>query len=257
MSMHTQIEDFHAPESLEEAFALLQDTSKRAIAVAGATEVGLRVRNDVRALVDLSRLGLDGIRVDDAIANEPIRNLTSLGGNVVHLTSWSDTPPALLALGAKFRVQGTGFDQWYDADTMFERPPRKLLGTTKLITEVLIPPRLPHTGSHFIKYSKTAVDFALVNAAAEVTLHGDTVASARIAVGAIHTPPIRVTDAEAVVIGTTGDSDMLNAAAEATATQVTPRRDMRATDSYLQHSAGVVVRRCLAGAIARAREDMG
>ena len=113
--MHANIEAFHRPTSLAEAIALLSDPARKAIAVAGATEVGLRVRSSVRALVDLSALGLDFVRSEAdglhlgamvratrihrdpairtaigdalpeaafAIASEPIRNLTSLGGNV-------------------------------------------------------------------------------------------------------------------------------------------------------------------------------
>ncbi|MFT7625383.1 MAG: carbon-monoxide dehydrogenase medium subunit, partial [Myxococcota bacterium] len=125
----------------------------------------------------------------------------------------------------------------------------------ELVTEVLIAPRAAHSGSRFIKYAKTAVDFALVNAAAEITLDGNTVTAVRAAVGAIHTPPIRVTDAEQLVLGSTLDAATLAAAAASVAKQVAPRRDARATDDYLRHSAGVVVRRCLEGAAARARGE--
>lgn len=284
--MHPQIQSFHRPERLEDAVAILRDPAAAALIVAGATEVGLRVRSTVRSLVDISRLGLDTVWEDDdglhlgamvratriardpaiqgavghalpesafAIASETIRNLTSLGGNVVHLTSWSDMPPALHVLGARFRVQGTR-DRLYDAEELFSGQPRRLLEPGDILTEIVVPPLAPRTGSAFIKHAKTAVDFAYVNAAALVVLaeDGETVEDVRISVGAIHTPPIRVTDAEAALRGQPIDPARLQAVAAATAAQVRPRRDARASDEYLRHCAGVIVKRSIAIAADRA-----
>ena len=281
--MHPNIEAFYRPTTLEEAHRLLTNPDQKAIPIAGATEVSLRIRSTVKALVDLSALGLDTIwedhrglhlgamvratqLVDDArvrafcgaslpesafaIASEPIRNLTSIGGNVVHLTSWSDTPPALLALGAHFRVQGAD-DRWYTADEFFAQLPKKLLADGDLVTEVVVPPQPAHTGSCFLKHAKTAVDFALVNAAATVTRDGDTISEVKIAIGAIHTPPIRVTDAEDMLRGQVPTDALLAKAADAVAAQVNPRKDARASQDYLRHCAGVVARRAVRSAFER------
>ena len=283
--MHPQIERFYKPTTLDEAVAILRDPAQKAMPVAGATEVGLRVRRSVRALVDLSALGLDRVWTDDdglhigamvraarvyrdptirahtgaalsesalAIASEPIRNLTTLGGNIIHLTSWSDMPPALLALDATYRVQGTS-ERTYSSAELFGGQPRRLLEDGDLLTEVIIPPLPSSSGSAFIKYAKTAVDFALVNAAAWVHLDGAQVRAVRLTVGAIHTPPIRLTEAEDMVCSQPWSDALLTSVAESVAAEVSPRRDARASDGYLRHCAGVVVRRCLVTAMERAK----
>ena len=282
--MLSNIEAFHRPATLAEAVALLTEARGRAIPVAGATAVGLGVRNAIRALVDLSALGLDRIdEADDglhigamvrasqvhrdprvreavgdalpeaafAIGGEPIRNLTTLGGNVVHLTSWSDTPPVVQVLDARFHVQGVS-DRTYTADEWFAGNPKRLLEHGDLLTEVIVPPKRPRSGSAFLKHAKTAVDYALVNAAAFVTLQGTHVAEVRISVGAIHTPPRRMTVAEDLLRGYPLDAERLATVEAAVAAQVQPRRDYRMSAGYQRHCAGVVARRCVSIAAERA-----
>lgn len=282
--MLNHIEAFHRPASIEEASALLRSTEQKAIIVAGATEVGLRVRSSVKALVDISGLGLDRIKITDdamhlgamvratrihrdpivrehlgdalpesafAIASETVRNLTSLGGNVVHLTSWSDMPPALRVLDANFRIQGAR-DVYFTDEEFFRVPPKKLLEPGDIVTEVIVPLAPKGSGSAFIKHAKTAVDFALVNGAAYVELDGDIVTTIRLSVGAIHTPPIRLPGAEGVLAGKAADSARLKALEAAAAAEVSPVKDPRASESYLRRCAGVVIRRCVERAIERA-----
>jgi CO/xanthine dehydrogenase FAD-binding subunit len=283
--LHAQIQQFHRPSSLDEAIVLLSESGGAAIPVAGATEVGLRIRGSVHTLVDLSGLDLANVWIDDAglhlgamvrasqvyrdpeirayvgdalpesalaIAGETVRNLTSIGGNVVHLTSWSDMPPALQVLDASYRVQGKGRDISYTSEQFFAQQPKRLLQRGDLVTEIIVAPLPPNTGSAFIKHAKTAVDFALVNAAALITLDGDTVSEVRLSVGAIHTPPIRLTDAEGLVKGRPLTDALYEPIEKAVAAAVSPRRDTRASDAYLRHAAGVVVRRAAVLAAERA-----
>ena len=282
--MLAHIDNYVRPQSLGEALELLGDPNNSAIPVAGATAVGLGqgIRQAVKTLVDLSDTGLDRVWEDEAglhigamvrasrvyrdstvrqflgdalpeaafaIGSEPIRNLCSLGGNVVHLTSWSDTPPALQALNASFRVQGTS-DRTYSCDEFFANQPKKLLNKGDLLTEIIVP--RPLGASAFLKHCKTAVDFALVNAAAVVDMDGDIVREVRLSVGAIHTPPLRITDAEDAVRGNALEDGVLASVAAATAAQVSPRVDPRGSEVYLRHSAGILIRRSLVLAAERA-----
>ena len=282
--VHANIDAFYRPRSLAEAILLLSDPARKAIPVAGATEVGLRVRSSVRTLVDLSGLGLDHVRSEQdglhlgamvratrihrdtairatigdalpeaafAIASEPIRNLTSIGGNVIHLTSWSDMPPALQVLWASFRVQGSR-DRTYSAVEFFAQAPKKLVQRGDLLTEVIIPRPLGGSGSAFLKHAKTAVDFALVNAAALVVLDAGRAVDVRLSVGAIHTPPIRLPSAEAALRGGPVTPERLADVEAAVASEVSPVKDPRASEKYLRHAAGVLVRRAATLAAERA-----
>ena len=120
------------------------------------------------------------------------------------------------------------------------------------MTEIIIPKLAQNTGTAFYKHSKTAVDFALVNGAALVTLDGNTVTDARFSVGAIHTPPIRLPQAEKLLVGSSITDELLAAVAAQVAQDVSPDKDARASDEYLRHCAGVVITRCIKRAADRA-----
>ena len=285
--MLAHIENYFRPQSLDEALVILGNPNNNAIPVAGATAVGINqgVRQAVKTLVDLSHAGLDTVWEDDdglhlgamvratrlyrdaditafagkaiseaafAIGSEPIRNMTSLGGNVVHITAWSDLPPALQVLDARFRIQGKDSDQTISCAEFFGTHPKKHMNAGELLTEVIIERPAAGSGTSFIKHCKTAVDFALVNVAALVTLDGDTVTNIRLSVGAIHTPPIRLADAEALLQGHSISDPLLAQVSQSVSAAVSPRKDARVSEEYLRHSAGVVVKRCILKATERA-----
>jgi len=72
-------------------------------------------------------------------------------------------------------------------------------------------------------------------------------------VGAIHTPPRRMTAAEALLNGQTATPALLGEVARAVAEASMPRSDMRASEDYLKRCAGVVARRVVEGALSRAQ----
>jgi carbon-monoxide dehydrogenase medium subunit len=288
--MLAHIENYFRPQSLDEALALLGDPNNNAIPLAGATAVGINqgVRHAVKTLVDLSHTGLDRVWEDEeglhlgamvratelyrsptihafaghalsesafAIASEPIRNLTSLGGNVVHITAWSDLPPALQVLDARFRIQGQNADRVLSCSEFLGSHPKKHMNAGELLTEVIIERPASGSGTSFIKHCKTAVDFALVNGAALVTLDGDNVADIRLSVGAIHTPPIRLPDAEAILQGNRITEQALEQVSQSVSAAVSPKKDARASEEYLRHCAGVVIKRCIVKAAERARSS--
>jgi carbon-monoxide dehydrogenase medium subunit len=285
--MLAHIEEYYRPSSLDAALAILGDPDLKAIPIAGATAVGINqgVRSAVKGLVDLSGIGLDRVWIDDAglhlgamvrattlyrdpeirafagvaiteaafaIGSEPIRNMTSVGGNVVHITNWSDLPPVLQVLDASFRIQAVGVDRSMSVEEFFAAHPKKHMARGEILTEVTVPQLAAHTGTSFIKHCKTAVDFALVNAAALVTMDGDTVSDVRVSVGAIHTPPIRLPGAEAILMGATLSDDRLAQVSASVAAAVSPKKDARCSEEYLRHSAGVVIRRVILKAAERA-----
>ncbi len=97
-------------------------------------------------------------------------------------------------------------------------------------------------------------DFALAGAAAVVTLEGDTVTDARVALAGAGLVPVRSLDAEAAIIGSDGQRDALNRAGEAAAAASAPLADLHATESHKRHLVSVLTRRAVASALSRARE---
>jgi aerobic carbon-monoxide dehydrogenase medium subunit len=97
-------------------------------------------------------------------------------------------------------------------------------------------------------------DFALAGAAAVVTLdpRGHVVA-ASIGLLGVHDRAVRATEAERVITGERPDAAAIRAAADAAGQlDADPATDVHASSAYRRHLAGVMVRRVLTRAIARA-----
>src|SRR6185437_8077648 len=76
------------------------------------------------------------------------------------------------------------------------------LSAGELLTEIRVPAQSEHARGVYLKaMDRRAWAFALVSAAAQLTLDGDTVTQPRLALGGVANVPWRVTDAEALLEG--------------------------------------------------------
>jgi CO/xanthine dehydrogenase FAD-binding subunit len=77
-----------------------------------------------------------------------------------------------------------------------------VLRPDELVTEIQIPPRPPGCKQSYLKFRiRNAIDFPIVGVATVLTLEGDKVADARIALGAVAPVPLRAREAETFLAG--------------------------------------------------------
>jgi len=128
----------------------------------------------------------------------------------------------------------------------------------ELITEVIIPPQPAGSGAAFVKFlPQTHDDYATVAVAARVTLDGDRIAEARVALGAAAATPLRATGVEDALRGQAPTPATLREAAVLVAEAVDPTSDFRGSAAYKRDMAVVFVRRALAQAVAQAQAGGG
>jgi carbon-monoxide dehydrogenase medium subunit len=97
------------------------------------------------------------------------------------------------------------------------------------------------------------MEIAVVGVTAAVTLDGDRIVDARVAITAL-TPTIRrVPEAESALAGSEGADDAVEAAAAAAAAASTPISDVRGSAEYRRAMAAVIARRAITAALTRAR----
>ena len=96
-------------------------------------------------------------------------------------------------------------------------------------------------------------DFAMVAVAASVTMAGDVIGEARLALINVADRPVRAADAEAGLRGSSPTDDAIEAAADAATRELSPVSDLHASATYRRTVAAVLVRRALTEAVARAR----
>lgn len=145
-------------------------------------------------------------------------------------TNPSDMCVALSALGANVRVQGTHGERTIPF-TEFHRLP----GDTPQIETNLRPdelilsidlPKSPYAAhSTYIKVrDRASYAFALVSVAAGLELDGDTIRSARLAMGGVAPKPWRAENAERVLAGKAINTDTFRMAAEEALTGAQPHK---------------------------------
>jgi CO/xanthine dehydrogenase FAD-binding subunit len=172
-----------------------------------------------------------------------IQARATLGGNVGTSSPVGDSLPVLLALDAELEVasvRGARRVPYRDWCTGY-RTTR--LAPDELIVAAHVPVPGPHTRTAWRKVgTRRAQSISKVMGAAAITLDGDVVVEARVALGAIAERPIRIAAVEDAVRGQRR-SQAAEAARAAMRTAIRPIDDMRSTADYRREVAENLVSR--------------
>ena len=188
------------------------------------------------------------------VASIRIRSMATLGGTLAHADPNQDPPPALMVLDARICLRSQQRSCEISVHELFTGYYETILEPDDLITEVIIPQLPANTGTAFVKFlPQTQDDYATVAAAARVTLDGNHITEARLAVGAVAATPLRITAVEEALRGQAPTSEVLHDAAALVADAVDPTTDFRGSAEYKRDMAVVFVRRALERATAQVK----
>jgi len=185
------------------------------------------------------------------IGDPQVRNRGTVGGNIAHADPASDLPTVLLALKASI----TTSSRTIAADDFFIDLFATALEEDEIITSVSVASEGKKTGSGYAKLFNPASRYAMVGAAAQVTIENGVCSAASVAVGGLTPKATRASSVEAALVGKKLDDDTLAAAATAVANDLGDdvTGDMHASEEYRRQMAPVFVRRALEAAVSRAK----
>jgi carbon-monoxide dehydrogenase medium subunit len=186
-----------------------------------------------------------------------IQNRATLGGNLCNASPAADGIPPLMVYDATCRVLGANGDRAIPVADFPVGPGKTALEPDELLVSFHLPPPPPRSGARYLRYiPRNEMDIAVAGAAAFLVLEPDgrTIARARVALAAVAPTPIRVTEAERAVTGVELTDEALARAGRHAEDAAQPIADMRGEVWQRRHLAGVLTRRALAGALARAQE---
>jgi len=189
-----------------------------------------------------------------SIGDIHIRNLGTLGGALSQADPSGDLAPAVLALGATLTAQSAAGARAIAAHEFFSGPFDTALTEDEMVTSVEVPAPAGACGHAYVKLTRRAGDYAVVGAAALVSLApGGTCGDARIALCAVG-PTAFVCEAPGRSLQGTRltDADLAEAGALA-GKDADPVNDVHASADYRRAMTPVVVARALAKARDRAR----
>ncbi|MEP6869687.1 MAG: FAD binding domain-containing protein, partial [Novosphingobium sp.] len=199
------LQDYQQPSDLKAAIAFKQQWGDRALIVAGGTFVhGLAARgllNDIEAVLDISRVGLDRIELRrdgisigatatygalaahrvvrdegrfgalaDALSYPPpqILNVATVGGCLASSCPLFDLPVAAAALGGVIVATSTAGETRHDISGFFTGLFESSLSENEVVTSIELSVD-QNVVSGFSKLETNANDLALVNAAVSLT----------------------------------------------------------------------------------------
>ena len=283
--------EYHAPGTVAEAVGLLAELGDDARPLAGGQSLvplmALRLSRpahlvDLNGVAELAAVDADGngglglgalvrqraaersaavaqrcpllVEALPFLAHPAIRTRGTIGGSVAHADPAAELPAVCTALDAELVTRSAGGQRRIPAAEFFLSHFTTALEPGELLTEVRFAAPSPRTGCAFDEVSRRHGDFALVAAAAVVTLDGDLIADARLAFAGVGATPVRASAAEVRLRGERPDDKLFDAAAADVAAALDPPADLHATARYRRHVAALLTRRLLARAVARAQE---
>jgi carbon-monoxide dehydrogenase medium subunit len=278
------------PKTLDEAISLHQSHGERAKYIAGGTDVLVKVKERKLApeyLISLKHIiGQDrpflnqetGELYIGAIEKSPlvrahypilhdavknigsvqIRNVTTIGGNLVNAVPSADGAIPLIALDAKVNIYGAKGQRSMELLRFFLGPGQCDLESGEILTEIVIPPLLSRTGSAYIKHGRReAMELPMLGVGVLVSLEEDmqTCAKARICLGVAAPTPIRALQAEKHLVGKVVNEQNLTEAGKIAGEESKVRDSIRGVAWYRREMVGVLVKRMGLKALERASRN--
>ena len=282
-------EEYLVPTSLEEALAILKERQGQARVIAGGTDLIIQLKKKevtARCLVDVTNLDeLKGIELEDGfirigacvthqelvssslireraaalaegasqVGSPQIRNVGTVGGNIVNAQPAADTVVPLMALDAEVEVAAAGTRREPLGGLCLGPGQCTVDATAEVLTSVRFRALGPNQGSAFERLAKRkALSLPILNATAVVTLNegGDTFQEVRLAVGPVGPTPSRALNAEEALRGAAVEAPAIAAALEIAAQEAQPRSNpLRGSQEYRQEMVKVLLRRSIDRAV--------
>ena len=185
------------------------------------------------------------------IGDPAVRNRGTIGGNLAHSDPASDLPTVLTALGASINITGPGGSRSECVSGFIQGLMENNLGSDEIITSIDVPAKGANQGMAYAKLSHPASRYAVVGAAASVTVEGGTVTGASVAVGGVEPSPTVGSSVVASLVGNAPTAAALDEAAAAICNDIGDDvlSDIFASEDYRKAMAVVYTRRALGCAV--------
>jgi xanthine dehydrogenase small subunit len=177
------------------------------------------------------------------ISSTPIRNIATIGGNLINASPIGDLTIFLLALDAMLvfsngqQTRELPLRQLYKGYKTLDKQPEEQLESISF--------ELPDTNTffNFEKVSKrTNLDIASVNSAISLTIHGDVIKDVRISAGGVAPIPTLLNSTNTFLKGRLINDTTIDEAIVIAQTEISPISDARGTADYKRLLLGQLIR---------------
>lgn len=274
--------EFHAPDDLKQACALLADEAIHPLAIAGGTDIMVRFNRHRRqrqeTLVYLGKLGLDYIREEDdkilvgacasldavagselikqnlpllakacgEMASPAVRNAGTLGGNAVNNARHADGVAALTALGATVVIASTQGERAMAMVDFAAKPKSQALAGGGVVKHFAIEPLALNEKWAWEKMrQRKGESRSVVSVSLRAAMEGGKCLGARLVVGCMAANPFASKAAAELLAGQVPSEALIEKVVQGVLAECEPVSDARASAWYRRQAAAALVRRVL------------
>ncbi len=262
---------YHEPETLNEALRLMDEIGGQASILAGGTDLLVNMKKrkvSPEHLVNLSRIQqlkaasekpgslsigagvtisqlqeINKIGADfralfaaaESLGSPLIRNLATIGGNIVTARPAADLPPAFISHSASVVLKKGNSERTILLEEFIKGPGQTAIEPGEILISVVLSEPPLFSGSGYIKLGvRNTLEISIVNVAAFLALDGPQgrIREARIVLGSVAPKPIRALSAETALLGGKGEEGLFHEAGKAAAADAKPIDDFRASAAY-------------------------
>ena len=191
---------------------------------------------------------------EEVIADPVVRNRGTIGGSLCQADAAEDLSAVCSALKAQAVIRGPGGERVVGMADFYIGPFTTAVGEGEILTEVRLALR-PGAGSAHEKVERRAGDWAIAAASAALWVENGTIADAGVALSAVGPTTIQVTRASELLRGKPPSDELFEEAGQIAAEDCAPLPDGRGPVDYKRHLAGVLTKRALRRAAARAQHQ--
>jgi aerobic carbon-monoxide dehydrogenase medium subunit len=185
------------------------------------------------------------------IADPVVRNRGTIGGSLCQADPAEDLSAVCSAMKAKVVIRGAGGERVVGMEDFHVGPYVTAVGDGELLTEVRITLRRAGGSAHE-KVERRAGDWAIAAASVAVWLEGSRIADAGIGLSAVGLTTIHLSRAEELLRGKAPSEELYAEAGAIASADCSPSADGRGPIDYKRHLVGVLTKRALLRATARA-----
>ena len=284
--MITSSFEYYKPDSVDGAISLLSEWGDDARVIAGGHSlipVMKQRMTDISHLIDLGGIeALKGITIDGEavtigamttqhelitdealaravplireaslqIADPQVRYMGTIGGNVANGDPANDMPGLMQTLDATYHLTGSGGNRTVQAREFYEAAYFTAREDDEILTAVSF--NAPSGGYAYEKQKRKIGDYATAAAGVLICLKAGKCSAASVALTNLSDTPVYCKEAVDTLVGSTLDEAVIKAAVVAAVDASDPVADTRGPVEFKKHVAGIIVKKAITSAIARA-----
>jgi len=162
----------------------------------------------------------------EVIADEQIRHVGTLGGSCCQADPHGDMPNVVVALDAEMEAVNSKGRRTIPARQFFTGLLQTALASEEILVNLYFPKQPASTGSAYEKFAWRKGDYAIISAAAVVSIgSGGKCERASVVIGSAQSSPLLLEKAPAVLVGKQVSAELIERVAGAAFEEVEPEAD--------------------------------